>query len=55
MTAPDAASWPLPRCWLCDGHIFRDEPTRVMPGIGLLVHAHCYDAADEPPPPTTTS
>ena len=52
MSGPHGASWPLQHCWFCDGRIFPDEPTRVVPGIGLVVHARCYDAAAEPPPPS---
>jgi hypothetical protein len=39
---------PLDRCWLCDQRLLRDEATRVVPGIGLVVHSRCYESADQP-------
>ena len=50
MTDSERLSRPLERCWFCDGRIFRDEATRVVPGIGLTVHSRCYAAATEPRP-----
>jgi hypothetical protein len=37
------------RCWFCDGWIFRGDATRMVPGMGLRVHARCYEADTEPP------
>jgi hypothetical protein len=54
MSESEHAGWRLERCWFCDGWMFRDEPTRVVPGIGLKVHSRCYAAATEPPPSPPT-
>jgi hypothetical protein len=48
MTPPEQFRWPLERCWVCAGWIFRDDATRELPGFGLIVHAHCYESADPP-------
>ena len=55
MTAAERSRQPSERCWFCDGWIFRDDATRVMPGIGLTVHARCYAAASEPRPAPPTN
>jgi hypothetical protein len=55
MTAAQRPSDLVERCWFCDGVILQDDATRVLPGIGLTVHAHCYAAAFEPPPSPPTS
>jgi hypothetical protein len=38
----------LERCWFCHERILPDDPTRVLPGYDLTVHARCYKAATEP-------
>ncbi len=48
MTPPEQFRWPLERCWVCAGWIFRDDATRELPGLGLIVHARCYESADPP-------
>ena len=45
----------LERCWYCDERILRDDRTRILPGLGLSVHARCYEAATEPPPSPPTA
>ena len=51
MNRPELPKNFVERCWLCNTRLLRGEPTRVMPGIGLTVHAACYESATEPPPP----
>lgn len=50
MTMPELPKNFIERCWICDTRLLRGEPTRVMPGIGLTVHARCYESAIEPSP-----
>jgi hypothetical protein len=55
MSQPERSRPLLERCWVCDGRILRDNPTRILPGLGLNVHARCYEAAVEPPPSPPTA
>jgi hypothetical protein len=55
MAAAERSTYPFERCWFCDGWIFREDATRVVPGLGLTVHARCYEAATAPRPSEPTN
>jgi hypothetical protein len=55
MSTAERSAHPSERCWLCDGWILRNDARRVMPGLGLTVHARCYEADAEPRPSPPTS
>jgi hypothetical protein len=50
MTQPEHTSPLVERCWLCDGRILRGDQTRRIPGLGLKVHARCYELDIEKSP-----
>jgi hypothetical protein len=52
MTPAEHSGPPIERCWFCNGRILRDDSTRIVPGMGLKVHARCYELDAYPPPPT---
>jgi hypothetical protein len=49
MTQPEHTPPLVERCWLCDGRILRHDTTRTIPGVGLRVHARCYELDIEKP------
>jgi hypothetical protein len=49
MTDSSGPAPPPERCWFCDQPILRGETTRIVPNIGLVVHARCYESATAPP------